>query len=295
MAEKTFPTYKLFGESSYWKGGETIHCEKIHDRSRLHNHKIRPHRHNDLLQIVLILKSPAEAIIEGNKHFIDQSALVLVPPLVVHGFSVGPKVEGYVLSLYQPFVEQLLQDSRELLPALSNVKLRTLNKTDAARLAAWVSEIHDEYISSNPGRMLKIYANLSLLLVWIARARDRQLLSYQDDRFRKRMRFLNELIEEHYRDNRPVSFYAREIGISTVQLNNSCQREAGKSCRALLHDRLLLEASRYLAHTNMQITEMAYMLGFKDPAYFTRFFQRATGQTPSRFRLERRTGYSEAP
>lgn len=61
------------------------------------------------------------------------------------------------------------------------------------------------------------------------------------------------------------------------------------SCRGhftqqVLHARLLVEAKRQLLYTVRSSSTIAYGLGFKDPAYFSRFFKRATGKNPREFR-----------
>lgn len=67
---------------------------------------------------------------------------------------------------------------------------------------------------------------------------------------------------------------------------------ANRSALQLLHERLLLEAKRQLTYTNMTIGQVADLLGFSEPAYFTRFFKRLTGLSPRDFRL--RQGETES-
>jgi AraC family transcriptional activator of pobA len=52
----------------------------------------------------------------------------------------------------------------------------------------------------------------------------------------------------------------------------------------LVHARILLEAKRQLRYTSASVSEIAYALGFEDPAYFTRFFSQRTGVSPRAFR-----------
>jgi AraC family transcriptional activator of pobA len=47
---------------------------------------------------------------------------------------------------------------------------------------------------------------------------------------------------------------------------------------------MLVEAERQLRYTGMSVAQVAYFLGFEDPAYFTRFFSRRTGVSPKVFR-----------
>jgi AraC family transcriptional activator of pobA len=48
----------------------------------------------------------------------------------------------------------------------------------------------------------------------------------------------------------------------------------------------MLEARRELIYTSMTIKEISELLGFTDPAYFTRFFKRQMGMSPKDFRLQ---------
>ena len=75
--------------------------------------------------------------------------------------------------------------------------------------------------------------------------------------------------------------------IYTLSLHDAlpiCQQLVEKSALQMVHERVLLEAKRSLIYTVQTISEIAYELGFTDPAYFTRFFRRLTGLSPKQFR-----------
>jgi len=57
----------------------------------------------------------------------------------------------------------------------------------------------------------------------------------------------------------------------------------------LLSEKIVSQAKRDLAFTIMTAQEVAFALGFADPAYFTRFFARESGETPRQFRERERT------
>ncbi|MED5501128.1 MAG: helix-turn-helix domain-containing protein, partial [Pseudomonadota bacterium] len=95
------------------------------------------------------------------------------------------------------------------------------------------------------------------------------------------------LIERHYREQPSITWMANQLGITATHLNTHCQRLAGSSAKLLLHERVMLEAKRLLTYTNMTISEVAYQLGFSEPAYFTRFFKRNTKLSPKTFRQQR--------
>lgn len=99
------------------------------------------------------------------------------------------------------------------------------------------------------------------------------------------------LVETHYLREHNIGFYADILSCSPEQLRESCRASRGKSPQGLLHERQLLEAKRLLLHTSAAVKEIAFDLGFEDPAYFGRFFRRLSGRSPEVFRLEFREKY----
>ena len=92
------------------------------------------------------------------------------------------------------------------------------------------------------------------------------------------------LIEDNFREHRSLSFYAHVLEVTTRHLTLLCRRQFGLSAQAIIHDRLVLEAKRILAYTPASIAHVAQDLGFRDPAYITRFFAHHVGETPTAFR-----------
>ena len=111
----------------------------------------------------------------------------------------------------------------------------------------------------------------------------------------RHLRRFQALIEERFRRWLSVEDYAASVGITATQLNNVCRAHTGKTALQLVHERVLLEARRNLIYTIMTISEIAYALGFSDPAYFSRFFTKKAGVPPSEFRTQRRTSLSSTP
>lgn len=102
------------------------------------------------------------------------------------------------------------------------------------------------------------------------------------------------LLEQHFRSHEPLSYYSGALGVSPDHLSRICKKVTGQSALDLLHDRLMLEARRLLAYTPMSIAEVALQLGYEDPAYFSKFFTRHIGDTPSAYRAAVASGVREA-
>jgi len=103
-----------------------------------------------------------------------------------------------------------------------------------------------------------------------------------------------QLLEAEFRLGQPLETYARRLGVSLPRLRSACLKVARQPPLRLLQERLLLEAKRLLLYSNMTVSEAGYMLGFTDPAYFSRFFQQKTGESPRAYRRRHFVGAPEA-
>lgn len=98
------------------------------------------------------------------------------------------------------------------------------------------------------------------------------------------IRKFNVLVDLHFKTKRKVSDYAEMLFKSPKTLSNLFAIYNQKSPRQIILERLALEAKRLINFTDMQNQEIAYELGFNDPAHFSRFFKKMTERSPSEYR-----------
>ena len=97
-------------------------------------------------------------------------------------------------------------------------------------------------------------------------------------------RFLD-LIEVKSRAGLPIGHYAAVLRVSESRLTAQCRRVARQSPQRLISAYLVRKAKAQILETTLSTSQIAFSLGFHDPAYFSRFFRQQTGQTPTQFRL----------
>ncbi|MFJ4372637.1 helix-turn-helix domain-containing protein [Pseudomonas japonica] len=274
------PIFKLYGESQAWPTPDLLHCESIPERSSLYHWEIKPHRHADLFQLLYVQGGQAVVEVEGRRSEIAAPAIQVTPPLCVHGFQFSEDIEGYVLSLGAPLVAQLEAQLGAPLAASGCYALGD----DRDYLDTLFAALLKEYEGSAAARDLVLGALVNVLMVWISRRQQSRAPSGRDERNRQLLGGFIKLVEQHYREHLAVETFAHRLGMSAVHLNNLCRQLAGQSALQIIHQRLLLEARRSLIYTNMTVAQVSDTLGFADPAYFSRFFRRLSGQSPNAFR-----------
>ncbi|GAB3281515.1 response regulator transcription factor [Larkinella harenae] len=78
--------------------------------------------------------------------------------------------------------------------------------------------------------------------------------------------------------------YANILNVHVNYLNRAINEVTGKSTTTHIADRVLSEAKALLQHTDWNISDVAYSLGFEYPSYFNNFFKKLTGTNPRSFR-----------
>ncbi|MDY7114768.1 helix-turn-helix domain-containing protein [Halomonas sp. SSL-5] len=291
MSTNAVPVFKLYGETHHWPTPDLLHWESIPERSRLHDWKIHPHRHTDLLHLLHLSAGRVRLELEGSQRCHEAPLIIVVPAMSIHGFRFSPDTQGHIITLASPLAERLEERLGTQAGAMS---LATAYPLDAARparrIATLVDQLGDEYRSPAPGRERILEAFTEALFIEISRLADKRItagntkLPHPQDRGLAHLQNYQALIEKQFRQQPSIEKFAEQLGMTSAHLNLLCRRLANRSALQLLHERLLLEAKRQLTYTNMTVGQVADSLGFSEPAYFTRFFKRLTGLAPRDFR-----------
>lgn len=84
---------------------------------------------------------------------------------------------------------------------------------------------------------------------------------------------------------RSAKDYASQLSVHVNHLNRAIKETTGKTTTHYITERLLSEAKALLKHTDWNISEIGYCLGFEEPTHFNNFFKKLTKHTPSSYRI----------
>jgi len=92
------------------------------------------------------------------------------------------------------------------------------------------------------------------------------------------------LVEIHFREKHRVADYAELLYLAPKTLANKFHKMQLENPNEIIKNRIVLEAKRLLHYTGASVKEIAYQLGYDDPAYFNRLFTQKAGVSPNQFR-----------
>lgn len=167
------------------------------------------------------------------------------------------------------------------------VPVTELSPGENTLISGLYAQIREEFElkASAQEEMLRIY--LKQIIIRATRLWKQQQLGKLDHEPHQDIEFFRDfsrLVEIHFRNKHTVSDYAVLLGVAAKTLSNKFKRFGLPQPNEVIKNRIVLEAKRLLNYTNLSIKEIAYDLGYEDPAYFNRLFTAKAGDSPAVFK-----------
>jgi AraC family transcriptional activator of pobA len=283
------PSFSLYGEQLGEAGRiDALHIEDIPSRSRKYLWKIGSHRHAKLSQCVFVTSGPVIIDLEESHVEFEGPALIIIPAGTVHGFGFRSESQGFVLTVD---LDRLLGSAaaaqQSMIVALFDMPRAVQLGADRAfgmRTSQLFATLLLEF--NQPDSLVSpVTGWLTCSILWtlasrvVASAPPRSV--GQD---LNRLRRFRTLVEAHYLQHWPVERYAKRLAVSQSSLNRLCGALTGSTAFEIVQQRLALEARRRLVYVTGSVATIAAELGFKDSAYFCRFFRKHMAESPTVFR-----------
>lgn len=161
-----------------------------------------------------------------------------------------------------------------------------LKEQDREKIASLMQVFIDELEMKDhiQGEMLQVM--LKRLIIIVTRLAKEQYINEKELPGDKLdiVRQYNFLVEQNFRRQHQVKFYAEQLNRSPKTLSNLFALYNHKSPLMIIQERIVQEARRLLIYTDKTAKEIAYYLGFEDAGHFGKFFKKRTGQSPSEFK-----------
>lgn len=207
-----------------------------------------------------------------------------MPAGVVHSFRFQRNSSGQVLTFSDPFLRLISSRCPEIAAPFECALSITAFENEQVDTA--LHELELELGWAAPTHDFAVESLLSTILVWVNRSYHCAQQTAEATVGPRAMLVARyrALVEKRFREHPSTAEFAAALGVTPSSLRNACKYLTGATPGEILRARVHLEAQRLMRYSNMSICQIALQLGFDDPAYFSRFFAKMSGESPRQFR-----------
>lgn len=254
----------------------------------------RPHIHS-YYQIIWFKKGIGKHYVDFKGYEVIDNALFFVDKNQVHYFDDNLDYHGILIHFNESFLVQ--KDSEvdfflkyNLFKSPYQQPSCCVNDGSDQILEEYVAQIQRELLHDNDfGKEELLRTYLKAMLIQVQRRKNELESNANDkslvpgDKKMQLIKFVN-LVDENYNKGLSVSEYAQKMHISSRTLSDLISMNLNKTPSQLIQERIILEAQRLLLHSELNVSQIGYRLGFDDPSYFVKYFKKHAGTSPSEFR-----------
>jgi AraC-like DNA-binding protein len=243
----------------------------------------------DFHVVMLFSEGPVRHMIDFAEYEVGAGDLLWIRPGQVHRFSRTSEYRGIVLTMQPGFLPRATVEAT----GLYRYDQPPLLHPDSAQLdalRAGLAQLQREYEDTTLPLGLHTAVLRHSLTAFLLRLAHLAASSAEAARQQADTTFtlFRDAVEKDFATNHSVSAYADALGYSRRTLVRAVRAATGETPKGFIDKRVVLEAKRLLAHTDLPIGRVGVAVGFPDPANFSKFFQLHAGLTPVAFRAELR-------
>ncbi|MGD9555436.1 MAG: helix-turn-helix domain-containing protein [Mangrovibacterium sp.] len=243
--------------------------------------KTKPHKHDDYFELIYLSEGEGFHRIESRNFKVSPPEFYFLKPGQLHYWQFTSIPKGFVVLFKAGFFDDLKETAIIGLYRKLSTHFR-IQVPDQRFPEIILNEIMDEYSGNSAHSQHVIHGLLRALFARILQWAETQ--SPINDRLPSLFDNFQDLLEKETPCLHKVHEFARLLHTTPQNLNAVCRKRSGKTAGTHITEQLLLEARRYILHTENTISEIAYILSFDDPSNFVKFFKRHETLTPIQFR-----------
>ncbi|WP_172383157.1 AraC family transcriptional regulator [Streptomyces sp. MNP-20] len=243
----------------------------------------------DFHVLLFFREGPVRHTIDFAEYAVGAGDVLWIRPGQVHSFSASDRYVGTALTMQPGFLPRATVEAT----GLYRYDRPPLLRPDGAQRAAIdtsLEQLQREYLDTAtlpPSLHTSVLRHsLTALMLRVAhvsaQAAADECRPQPDTTFTR----FRTAVEQGFTTNHSVSAYADELGYSRRTLVRAVRAATGQTPKGFIDRRVILEAQRLLAHTDLPVGRIGAAVGFADSANFSKFFQQHTGWTPAAFRSE---------
>jgi AraC family transcriptional activator of pobA len=245
------------------------------------------HRHSFYF-ILIVEKGSGEHSIDFIPYSIVDGSVFIVRPGQVHALTLAKDAEGFLVRLPGDFYTRLDNHTKQTVKKACRNNCYNPSIESLARITSFLTAARREIADQNFGYEQVIHHFLQLVFIELLRQNKDAITGGTITYSQERLEAFQDLIADHFTDQKQAGWYARQLNLSAYQLNAITKASLEITSSAVINEYIVLEAKRQLLATSDQVTQISWHLGYQDVSYFIRFFKKHTGYAPEAFRVKYR-------
>ncbi len=237
--------------------------------------------------ITFIQSGSGELCLDGESIILESNTIVFTSPFQVRSWKSLNSLKGIALFFVRDFVNMLFNDRYFLdrFMFFDNSGVISHLKVDSeffSNIFEILVEMEKEFQTKDIDTNEILASNLYKILASLNRKT--RLHNLEAKVFvNPYIHAFKQLLEEKFKEEHQVNFYAQELAITSSHLSDLCKKNLGVNASEIIKDRLVLEAKRLILYTELNIKQIAFALNFSESANFNRFFKNNVGCSPGSY------------
>ena len=225
---------------------------------------------------------------------LKKDSLFIFSPKHILQVQSNNRFKAHLIVIAPDFLKRINIDTKRMMPLFlqfGSLPCMELTHAESQSLRSFISMVEQELKGSETDFSSEIIGGLIAATIYkVGDILTHYLTEHPEvdspihNRAEEYFRQFTELLGEHYKHERSVGFYARQLCITPKYLTTLIKRISGKSVSEWIDNYVILEAKTLLKYSNMSVQEIAYYLNFPNQSFFGSYFKRNAGMSPSQYK-----------
>ena len=228
---------------------------------------------------------------------LKKDSLFIFSPKHILQVQSNNRFKAHLIVIAPDFLKRINIDTKRMMPLFlqfGSLPCMELTHAESQSLRSFISMVEQELKGSETDFSSEIIGGLIAATIYkVGDILTHYLTEHPEvdspihNRAEEYFRQFTELLGEHYKHERSVGFYARQLCITPKYLTTRIKRISGKSVSEWIDNYVILEAKTLLKYSNMSVQEIAYYLNFPNQSFFGSYFKRNAGMSPSQYKAKK--------
>ena len=228
---------------------------------------------------------------------LKKDSLFIFSPKHILQVQSNNRFKAHLIVIAPDFLKRINIDTKRMMPLFlqfGSLPCMELTHAESQSLRSFISMVEEELKGSETDFSSEIIGGLIAATIYkVGDILTHYLTEHPEvdspihNRAEEYFRQFTELLGEHYKHERSVGFYARQLCITPKYLTTLIKRISGKSVSEWIDNYVILEAKTLLKYSNMSVQEIAYYLNFPNQSFFGSYFKRNAGMSPSQYKAKK--------